>query len=284
MQIVETPRDAMQGIKEFIPTEKKIEFVNSLFKVGYDAVDVGSFVSPRAIPQLADTARVVENLDTAGSQTKVMVTVGNLRGAQKAMQFDIIDQIAFPYSMSNTFLKLNINSNHEKAIATVSDILELCDKNGKELVLYNAMAFGNAYGDEWSPQLVAEDTLALSKTGVKYLILSDTIAVGTARSIGETFKIVMSEFPELVIGAHLHTTPDDWFENVKAAWDNGCRRFDAVINGKGGCPMSKRKMVGNLATTNLLLFLENIGEKITLDIKAFNKALKLADSIFQAKG
>ncbi len=280
MQIVETPRDAMQGIKEFIPTEKKIEFVNSLFKVGYDAVDVGSFVSPRAIPQLADTARVVENLDTAGSQTKVMVTVGNLRGAQKAMQFDIIDQIAFPYSMSNTFLKLNINSNHEKAIATVSDILELCDKHGKELVLYNAMAFGNAYGDEWSPQLVAEDTLALSKTGVKYLILSDTIAVGTARSIGETFKIVMSEFPELVIGAHLHTTPDDWYENVKAAWDNGCRRFDAVINGKGGCPMSKRKMVGNLATTNLLLFLENIGEKINLDIKAFNKALKLADSVF----
>ncbi len=280
MQIVETPRDAMQGIKEFIPTEKKIEFVNSLFKVGYDAVDVGSFVSPRAIPQLADTARVVENLDTAGSQTKVMVTVGNLRGAQKAMQFDIIDQIAFPYSMSNTFLKLNINSNHEKAIATVSDILELCDKHGKELVLYNAMAFGNAYGDEWSPQLVAEDTLALSKTGVKYLILSDTIAVGTARSIGETFKIVMSEFPELVIGAHLHTTADDWYENVKAAWDNGCRRFDAVINGKGGCPMSKRKMVGNLATTNLLLFLENIGEKINLDIKAFNKALKLADSVF----
>ena len=280
MQIVETPRDAMQGIKEFIPTEKKIEFVNSLFKVGYDAVDVGSFVSPRAIPQLADTARVVENLDTAGSKTKVMVTVGNLRGAQKAMQFDIIDQIAFPYSMSNTFLKLNINSNHEKAIATVSDILELCDKHGKELVLYNAMAFGNAYGDEWSPQLVAEDTLALSKTGVKYLILSDTIAVGTARSIGETFKIVMSEFPELVIGAHLHTTADDWYENVKAAWDNGCRRFDAVINGKGGCPMSKRKMVGNLATTNLLLFLENIGEKINLDIKAFNKALKLADSVF----
>lgn len=280
LKIIETPRDAMQGIKDFIPTEKKIDFINALFKIGYETIDVGSFVSPKAIPQLADTAEVLNNIEIAESKTKVMVTVGNLRGAERAMEFDIINQIAFPYSISATFLKLNINSNPEKVMKTIDGMLNLCSKNGKELVLYNAMAFGNAYGDDWSPELVVKDTEMLMNNGVQCVILSDTIAVGTPQTIGETFKIVNQEFDALEIGAHLHTTPEDWLQNVSAAWDNGCTRFDAVINGKGGCPMSKHKMVGNLATTNLLKFLKDKGIESNLDIQAFHSALTKAAFIF----
>jgi hydroxymethylglutaryl-CoA lyase len=276
IKIIETPRDAMQGIKTFIPTEKKTGFINALFKVGYEAVDVGSFVSPRAIPQLADTAEVLKNLDLSNTSTKVMVTVGNLRGAQKAAEFDMVDLIAYPYSMSATFLKLNINSNPEKALQTVEDMLNLCERHNKELVVYNAMAFGNAYGDPWSAELVVEDTAILQAKGVKHLILSDTIAVGTPEVIAKTIAAVTDNFGNMEIGAHLHTTPDDWHENLKAAWDNGCRRFDAVINGMGGCPMSKRKMVGNLSTVNLLSFLDEINEPHGLNITEFNKALMKA--------
>lgn len=282
LKIIETPRDAMQGIRDFIPTAQKIDFIESLFRVGYEAIDVGSFVSPRAIPQLADTAEVLRKIDISESKTKVMVTVGNLRGAERAMEYDLIHQIAFPYSMSDTFLKYNINSNPEKVKKTIEGMLNLCLKNGKELVLYNAMAFGNAYGDKWSPDLVAKDTEKLRKAGVDYVILSDTIAVGTSQTIGETFKIITAEFADLEIGAHLHTTPEDWYENVAAAWDNGCRRFDAVINGKGGCPMSKRKMVGNLATTNLIKFLNDKDISLNLNQEAFNTALMKAAFIFSA--
>ena len=279
-KIIETPRDAMQGIAEFIPTEKKIELMEALFKVGYEAIDVGSFVSPRAIPQLADTNDVLRRINTSQTKTKVMVTVGNLRGAERAMEYDIVNQIAFPYSMSPSFLKLNINSNPEKVMKTIDDMLNLCVKHGKELVLYNAMAFGNAYGDKWSPELVAEDTYKLKKAGVSYVILSDTIAVGTPETIGETFKIVTREFPDLELGSHLHTSPDDWLDNVIAALDNGCNRFDAVINGKGGCPMSKRKMVGNLATTDLLNFLKSRKIEVNFNMEAFNSALTKAAFIF----
>ena len=280
LKIIETPRDAMQGIKEFIPTEKKVELIESLFRVGYEAIDVGSFVSPRAIPQLADTGDVLRRIDISQTKTKVMVTVGNLRGAERAMEYDIINQIAFPYSMSPSFLKLNINSNPEKVMKTIDDMLNLCEKNGKELVLYNAMAFGNAYGDKWSPELVAEDTYKLRKTGVNYVILSYTIAVGNPKTIGETFKIVTREFSDLELGSHLHAGPDDWLNNVAAAWDNGCYRFDTVINGKGGCPMSKRKMVGNLATTDLLKFLESRNIEVKLNMEAFNSALIKAAFVF----
>jgi len=279
-KIIETPRDAMQGIAEFIPTEKKIELMEALFKVGYEAIDVGSFVSPRAIPQLADTNDVLRRINTSQTKTKVMVTVGNLRGAERAMEYDIVNQIAFPYSMSPSFLKLNINSNPEKVMKTIDDMLNLCVKHGKELVLYNAMAFGNAYGDKWSPELVAEDTYKLKKAGVSYVILSDTIAVGTPETIGETFKIVTRGFPDLELGSHLHTSPDDWLDNVIAALDNGCNRFDAVINGKGGCPMSKRKMVGNLATTDLLNFLKSRKIEVNFNMEAFNSALTKAAFIF----
>jgi len=274
LKIIETPRDAMQGIKEFIPTQQKVEFINALFRVGYEAIDVGSFVSPKAIPQLADTAEVLQQIDIAESKTKVMVTVGSLHGAERAMEFEMIDQIAFPYSMSASFLKLNINSNPIKVMKTVVGMLNLCAKHHKELVLYNAMAFGNAYGDDWSAELVVKDTEILKKEGANNVILSDTIAVGTPTSIGKTFELVIKEFPDMEIGAHLHTTPDDWHENVKAAWDMGCRRFDVAIHGRGGCPMSKRKMVGNLDTLNLIQFLKDHDVKTGFDNNAFNDALQ----------
>lgn len=279
IKLIETPRDAMQGIRTFIPTERKISFINSLFKVGYHAVDVGSFVSPRAIPQMADTAEVLGKIDISNSSSKLMVTIANLRGAQRAMDFDIIKEIAFPYSISEEFLKRNINSNREKALQIIDEILNLCAKNGKELILYNSMAFGNVYGEDWSPEMVVEDTKILEKMGVQALILSDTVDIGQPESISKTYEAVIAAFPKMEIGAHLHTTEADWKDNVKAAWDAGCRRFDSVINGMGGCPMSGKKMVGNLATTHLLDFLDQQNVATNIDRTAFNKSLFLASKL-----
>jgi len=280
IKIIETPRDAMQGIAEFIPTKKKIEYINSLFKIGFSIIDIGSFVSPKAIPQLADTEEVLHSLDKSDSTTKTMVTIGNLRGAQKAMEFDTIDFVAYPYSVSDTFLKLNINTSKQKAIESIENIVELCDKFGKELILYNAMAFGNAYGDEWNLEIIYKNTLELEKLGVKCVVLSDTIALANKSLIEATFDAVISDFPNIEFGAHLHTSEQNWRENVQAAWDSGCRRFDAVINGRGGCPMSKHVMVGNLPTTNLISFLNEIGQQPLLDMAAFSQSLTLANGIF----
>jgi hydroxymethylglutaryl-CoA lyase len=276
LKIIETPRDAMQGIKEFIPTKAKIEFINSLFSVGYHAIDVGSFVSPRAIPQMSDTAEVLNGIDISDSKTKVMVTVVNLRGAQRAMDFETIDEIAFPYSVSNEFLRRNINSDKQNALKTVDEIFNLCQKHNKELILYNSMAFGNAYGENWSPELVAEDTILLYKMGIKTIILSDTIDLGYPENIASTFNLLRAEFSDIDFGAHLHTTEMDWFSNLNAAWESGCRRFDSVINGLGGCPMSGKKLVGNLATTHLIEFLELKNQILDIDKSALNRALFLA--------
>lgn len=283
IKIIETPRDAMQGIKEFIPTSRKLEYIQALLAVGFDTLDFGSFVSPKAIPQLRDTAEIVEQLDLSQTNTKLLAIVGNTRGAEIASQFPQIKYLGYPYSISETFLRLNINSNFEKSFQQVSDILNICVKNGKELVLYISNAFGNAYGDNWSPKIVFEHVKKLNNLGIKIIPLSDTTGVGTFESIFQSFEAVVNEFSNIEFGAHLHTHHSNWHENIEAAYNAGCRRFDTVLNGLGGCPMSGKKLVGNLPTWNLIQFCQEMDEDINLDMAAFNQAQFLETTVFPSK-
>jgi len=279
-KIIETPRDAMQGIVEFIPTEKKIAFINALLEVGFDTIDFGSFVSPKAIPQMRDTAQVIEGLDLSKTKTKLLAIIPNLRGAERAKNFEQITYLGYPFSISNTFLQLNINSNIGKAFEEADKILNLCYKTGKELVLYISMAFGNPYGDLWSPEIVYEWTRRLHQIGIKIIALSDTTGVGNTETIGQSFKAVVNEFTDIEFGAHLHTTTENCIPNISAAFDSGCRRFDTAINGLGGCPMSKKKMIGNLKTRNLLGFLKERNIDYKLNMRAFHKALSIESFTF----
>jgi len=280
IKIIETPRDAMQGIKEFIPTYKKVAFLNTLLRVGFHTLDFGSFVSPKAIPQLKDTAEVLEQLDLSQTKTKLLAIIGNTRGANQASQFSQIKYIGYPYSISETFLKLNINSNFAKAFNQVSEIQNICIKKNKELVLYISNAFGNVYEDAWSPEIVYDHVKKLNSLGIKIIPLSDTVGVGNYDSIYSAFNAVSNSFSHIEFGAHLHTTNKNWHENVSAAYNAGCRRFDTVLNGLGGCPMSGKELVGNLHTRKLLYFLQKRKEKISLNMNAFNKALFAEARIF----
>jgi len=283
IKIIETPRDAMQGIKEFIPTHKKVAFLNTLLRVGFDTLDFGSFVSPKAIPQLRDTAEVVEQLILENTKTKLLAIIGNTRGAIQASQFPQIKYLGYPYSISETFLKMNINSDFEKSFQQVSDIQEICIKNNKELVLYISNAFGNVYDDDWSPEIVFQHVKKLNRLGIKIIPLSDTIGVGNYQTIFNAFSAVIDDFPHIEFGAHLHTTSENWNENVSAAYDAGCRRFDTVLNGLGGCPMSGKKLIGNLHTRKLIYFLHKKNEEFIFDKQAFNKALFAEASIFPGR-
>ncbi len=276
IKIIESPRDAMQGIKEFISTDKKIEFLNSLLKIGFDTLDFGSFVSHKAVPQMRDTAEVLAGLDLENSDTKLLAIVANMRGAESAAKFDEIHYLGFPFSISRTFSELNINASVWKAYITINQLLDLCYKTGKELVLYISMAFGNPYGDRWSPDIVHRWVDILYKRGVRIMALSDTVGVGNAESIGGAFAAVVDRFPEVEFGAHLHTMSSNWYENVNAAYENGCRRFDTVINGLGGCPMSGHELVGNLPTCNLLSYLETKNEETNIKTFALNRARAIA--------
>lgn len=283
MKIIESVRDAMQGVEEFIPTQKKIEYINLLLKVGFDVIDFSSFVSKRQIPQLADAAEVLDGLDASESKTKLLALVGSKKGSEIASQFEKIDYIAYPFSVSETFLKYNLNSDFIKSVETIEYINKLCEKTGKELILYFAMAFGNPYHDKWNVDLVFEWIDKFRKLGIKQISFSDPAAVADAENIALLFSRVKKEYSEVEIdfGVHLHSEPDNWFEKVDAAYQNGCRRFDAVINGFGGCPMSKKDLVGNLETGNLLRYLdENNHNYGQLDMDAYQVALEKADKIF----
>lgn len=280
VKIIETPRDAMQGIREFIPTEKKIAFINALLKVGFHTLDFGSFVSPKAIPQLKDTAEVVERLDLDHTNTHLLAIVGNKRGAEIGSQFKQIKYLGYPYSISESFLKRNINSNFEKSFREVADIQNICERSGQELVLFISNAFGNVYGDAWSPEIVNEHVGRLSKLGIGIMPLSDTSGVGTPQTITDGFAAVINAYPQIEFGAHLHTHRGNWRTNLQAACQAGCRRFDTVINGLGGCPMSGKKLIGNLPTYDLLRYLEDIGEDHSLDMKALNQALYIEANTF----
>lgn len=283
IKITETPRDAMQGIKEFIPTEKKIAFINVLLKVGFDILDFGSFVSPKAIPQLADTEQVVEQIDIQDSKTKLLTIIGNKRGADRASHFKQIKYLGYPYSISESFLKRNINSNFEKSFSEVQEIQNICERSGKELVLYISNAFGNLYGDPWSAEIVHKHVSKLSRLGIKNMPLSDTSGIGDAISISSAFNAVIKEFPNIEFGAHLHTHKDNWRENLGAAYDAGCRSFDTVMNGLGGCPMTGKKLIGNLPTFDLLKFMEEKDVDHHLNMTALNEAFFLEAQTFPSR-
>lgn len=280
MKLIECPRDAMQGIHEFIPTEKKVAYINSILKAGFDTVDFGSFVSPKAIPQMRDTAQVLEKLDLANTRSKLLAIIANVRGAQDAVEFEEISYLGFPFSISETFQQRNTNSSIAESLSRVEEIQDLCVRNKKQLVVYISMAFGNPYGDEWSSDVAVEWTKRLAQLGIKIIALSDTIGVSNPENITFLFSKLIPEFPGIEIGAHLHTTPTTWEEKVHAAYTSGCRRFDSAIKGYGGCPMAADKLTGNMPTENLLSYFRKNNISTGIDEKFFTQAIDLAATTF----
>ncbi len=278
IKIVECPRDAMQGIKQFIPTQKKVQYIQSLLRVGFDTIDVGSFVSPKAIPQMVDTAAVLSQLDLSNTKSKLLTIVPNLRGAQDACKHDNIDYLGYPFSISENFQMRNTHKTIAQSIGVLQDILALCAKHNKTLVVYISMGFGNPYGDPWSVDIVAQWTETLAKFGVQILSLSDTIGSSTPKTINYLFSNLIPAYPNIEFGAHLHTTPALWFEKIDAAYHSGCTRFDGAIQGFGGCPMAKDALTGNMPTEKLLSYLtqkkSNPLQSITFE-SAYNEASKI---------
>lgn len=280
INITECPRDAMQGIHEFISTEKKVAYINSLLKVGFDVIDFGSFVSPKAIPQMRDTAEVLKQLNLNGTKSKLLAIIANTRGAEDAVAFDEINYLGFPFSISETFQKRNTNSTIEESLKRVDEIQNLCLKHNKELLVYISMAFGNPYGDKWNVGIVEKWVRELSKLNIKNFALADTIGVSNPDNIKYLFSNLIPEFPKLRIGAHLHTTPETWEEKIKAAYESGCRNFDSALKGYGGCPMAKDDLVGNMPTENLLYYFKKKNIELNLNENAFNESMNLALKTF----
>jgi hydroxymethylglutaryl-CoA lyase len=278
MKIIECPRDAMQGVSEFIPTDIKGAYINQLLKVGFDTIDFGSFVSPKAIPQLRDTAEVLAQLDLENTSSKLLSIIANTRGAVDACSFEEINYLGFPLSVSEQFQKRNTNKSIAQALSDVEKIQNLSIKNNKELVVYLSMAFGNPYGENYHPDIVAELTEKLHDLEIRIVALSDTIGVSDHTNIAPLFSTLIEEYPTIEFGAHFHTNPDAWEEKVAAAYQNGCRRFDAALKGYGGCPMAKDDLVGNMPTEKLITyFTEDLG----LNIQELEKCLVLSATVFK---
>ncbi len=277
MKIIECPRDAMQGISRFIPTAKKIMYINQLLKVGFDTLDFGSFVSHKAIPQLQDTAEVLNGLDLAGNSTKLSVVIANKRGAIDACAFEEIDYLGFPLSVSEEFQKRNTNKSIDQAFNMVEDIQNLSIKENKTLVVYLSMAFGNPYSEEYHPNIVAGLTERLNNIGVQIVALSDTIGVSNPSNITSLFQNLIMSYPSIEFGAHFHTTKDRWKEKIDAAYQNGCRRFDGTIKGYGGCPMAKDDLVGNIPTERLITYFK---EDLDFNLDELKKSILLSSEIF----
>ncbi|GAA4844338.1 hydroxymethylglutaryl-CoA lyase [Algivirga pacifica] len=258
----------MQGIAEFIPTETKISYINQLIKIGFDTIDVGSFVSPKAIPQMRDTAEVLRGLDLHQANSKLLVIVANVRGALDALDFDEVATLGFPLSLSETFQQRNTNKSIEEAIKVVDRINDLCEQSYRKLVVYLSMGFGNPYGDAYSPELLTEFTEKLQEIGVQRVALADTVGTATPSMVKEVFEMVLPAFPEMEIGAHLHATPQDAYALVKAAYEAGCRRFDSAMGGLGGCPMAKDSLTGNISTETLVEYLMSIDALPEMNMEA----------------
>lgn len=278
MKIIECPRDAMQGISDFIPTEKKVAYLNALLKVGFDTLDFGSFVSPKAIPQMKDTADVLSQLND--SKSKLLAIVANQRGADDACAFERIDYLGYPFSVSETFQQRNTNKSIRQSLSLVEDLQSSCQKHGKQLVVYLSMAFGNPYGEHWHEDIVAKWGEKLSELDVKTLALSDTIGVSNPSNIERLFSLLISEYPKVEWGAHLHTHPESWREKVETAYSSGCRRFDGAIKGFGGCPMAKDDLVGNMPTEKLVSFTQEKKIETGVNTLAFESAYNKAIDTF----
>lgn len=280
VKLIECPRDAMQGIKTFIPSTEKLNYLQALLNCGFDTLDFGSFVSPKAIPQMRDTAWVFEQLDLSRTSTKLLAIVANLRGAQEACKFDAIDYLGYPFSISENFQMRNTHKTIAESIEVLQGILALANQHNKKVVAYLSMGFGNPYGDPWNVEIVAEWTEKLALMGVEILSLSDTVGSSDATTISYLFENLIPAYPNIEFGAHLHTTPQQWHEKVHAAYQGGCRRFDGAIQGFGGCPMAKDKLTGNMPTEKLVSYLNQHKAEIGIKMGSFEAAYNQASKLF----
>ena len=281
VKLIECPRDAMQGIATFIPTDVKVDYLNTLLQVGFDTIDIGSFVSPKAIPQMADTADVLSRIDLDGSRSKLLVIVANERGASDAVRQERVSYLGYPFSISETFQQRNTNTGIEGSWERTAAIAELADQAGKELVVYISMAFGNPYGDPWNAEVALLWTERLVKElGVRTIALSDTVGVARPEDITYLFEALVPALPDVEFGAHLHCSPTNWKAKTQAAWDGGCRRFDGAIKGYGGCPMAEDELVGNLQTELFVRDLEERGVRTGLDLDLLDRAVAQAVGVF----
>lgn len=277
--LVECPRDAMQGWPQFIPTQKKIEYLNSLLKVGFDTLDFGSFVSPKAIPQMADTKEVIPKLHI-NSSTKLLAIIANLRGAEAAVMYDEISYLGFPFSISPTFQLRNTNSTMEQSLVLVDQIHECCIQHNKELVIYLSMGFGNPYGDPYSEEILLQWADQIVSRGIKIISLADTVGLASAKQIGNALHTLIPAYPNVVFGVHLHASSFNWQEKMEAALDVGCTRFDGALKGIGGCPMAQDQLVGNMDSSLMIPYLQQKGLLANLNQDALNESLKMAQEIF----
>jgi hydroxymethylglutaryl-CoA lyase len=282
IKLVECPRDAMQGWKTLIPTDQKIRYINSLLKIGFDTIDFGSFVSPKAIPQMADTADVIKNISMQNTKSKLLAIVANERGAEDAVVYDEITYLGFPFSVSETFQQRNTNSSIAASLKRVESIQELCIKNRKQLVVYLSMAFGNPYGDEWNEEIVFGWAGQLASMGITILSLADTVGLANAAQVEKMTGYLIEHLPQCEIGVHLHSTHENWKTKAEAALQAGCMRFDGALKGIGGCPMANDELVGNMNTEWLLdLFTEKKLPGITLNQTALEESLQIAAETFK---
>jgi len=280
LKIIECPRDAMQGIKTFIPTTAKVRYIQSLLEVGFDTIDFGSFVSPKAIPQMRDTAEVVEALDLSQTQTQLLAIVANMRGVNDAVQFEQIAYLGYPFSLSEIFQMRNTSKTIEQSCDLLKQIMDTAEKHNKKVNVYFSMGFGNPYGDPWNEEIVEYWVEQVQQIGVKLISLSDTVGTADPQSIQQIFSYLIPKYPEIEFGAHLHTHPKTWFDKVDAAYKSGCRRFDSAIKGFGGCPMAKDELVGNLPTEKLLTYFNQNQIETGINTTAFENAYNEAQRIF----
>lgn len=280
IKIIECPRDAMQGIKPFIPTDRKVSYLQALLRVGFDSIDFGSFVSAKAIPQMQDTAEVLAQLDLSQTKSKLLAIIANTQGAATAATHAEIQYLGFPFSISENFQMRNTHKTIAESLVTLDEILNIADQSNKEVVAYLSMGFGNPYGDPWNVEIVGEWTQKLASMGVKILSLSDTVGSSTPDVISYLFSELIPQYPEIEFGAHLHTTPDKWFEKIDAAYKAGCRRFDGAIQGFGGCPMATDQLTGNMPTEKLLSYFTAQKEYSGMSPMSFESAYNEASKLF----
>jgi hydroxymethylglutaryl-CoA lyase len=281
VKIIECPRDAMQGLAQIVPTENKVQYINTLLKVGFDTIDVGSFVSPRAVPQMADTVEVLNQIDLSQTSSKLLTIVANAQGAKRAAAFDEITYLGYPFSISETFQIRNTNATIIESENRLRDIQDICMAKNKKLVVYLSMGFGNPYGDAWSPALVSEWTLKLrEELDIDVFSISDTIGAASPILIREVFSNLMPYADGFEVGAHLHALPEQWLEKVQATLDAGCYRIDGAINGLGGCPFAADKLTGNLPTEKLVEWLSHAGFELGLNMDALNDAVLFSKHLF----
>lgn len=280
LTLVECPRDAMQGWPHFIATADKIRYLNALLRVGFDVLDFGSFVSPKAIPQMADTREVLAGLDLSQTKTKLLAIVANTRGAEEAVAFDAINYLGFPFSISETFQQRNTNKSIAESLAQVEEIQHLCIAHQKELVVYISMGFGNPYSDAYSAAVAIEWVEKLAGLGIKTMAMSDTVGQAVPENIAYIYEQLIPQFPELSIGAHFHSTASTWEEKIQQAYTSGCTRFDSALKGIGGCPMAADQLTGNIATENLIWWADRQGIPLNIDRAAFTEAMQIAGELF----